>query len=478
MRMKVIYLISFLLLVLIVNTNGQILPKALLITGNGNVPNYKSGYPPWIHEFHNPLIINILKGIVHIDTTEDLSLLNDKHLSQYDMVISNSLFLTPEENELDALYKFVAEDGKSYLTLHSGILSLLNWKKYEEFIGGIFIGGPATVPEKFKVATTNAEFWGYTYSFRHNEEHPVSRVVDDFKTKDELYHFQPSKRDFYVIARAENHPVMWWHPVGKGKVMSLTLGHDEEAKSNPGYQSLLQSGVRWLLGIPLIYGAQPRVVSTRDRVIADFLTLKSTTHSPDARVTFKIDSSTGADIFSVTSTPDGEVSLKLTGKTGEGTFNVSAVGRNGLSSSNAYSVRVIPDGTGNIATYHGNIATASSYENESPVFAGDNILDGDFSTRWSSAPRDSASITIDLRKNYPIGKVVLHWEASYAIAYDIEASADGKKWTTIVAEKNGDGGTDLHAFKPVSLRYLRVNAMKRAQQKWGYSLYEISISKE
>ena len=265
LKLKAITLHFFLTLVflcLVISSQGQSLPKVLLLTGNGNLPQLKENYPPWVHEFDNDQVTEILSGIVQIDITSDLSTLNSQNLTNYDMIISNSLFLTPGEEQLESLYNFVAE-GKSVLTLHCGILSFLNWKKYEEFMGGIFIGGPSSDPETFKVYTTNDEFWGYPYSFRKLAEHPVSAVVDDFDTKDELYYFQPNKSDFHVIARAENHPIMWWHPVGKGKVMSLTLGHDEEAKNNQGYQELLKSGVRWLMNYSLV--RTPKLINISNR---------------------------------------------------------------------------------------------------------------------------------------------------------------------------------------------------------------------
>ena len=250
---------------------GQKLPKALILTGNGNVPNHKVEYPPWIHEFQNEMVIDILRDEAEVDIVTDLDILTTPRLDEYDLIISNSIFLTPNQAQLDRLYAFVS-NGKSYMTIHCGILSLLNWDRYEEFIGGIFIGGPSSVPAEFKVNTENVEFWGYQYSFRDAKQHPISIVTDDFITTDELYHFQPSTRDFNVIARAENLPVMWWHPVGKGKVMSLTLGHDEKAKANPGFQVLLRNGVKWLTGLPLITGAQPKVFSTRKLSYENFTT--------------------------------------------------------------------------------------------------------------------------------------------------------------------------------------------------------------
>jgi type 1 glutamine amidotransferase len=454
--------------------NCQKLPRTLLLTGNGNVPNYKDGYPPWIHEFHNEKIIEILKNVTTVDVSSDLSVLDATLLQQYDLVISNSLFLTPDEKQLNALYEFVSS-GKSYLTLHCGILSLLNWERYEEFIGGIFIGGPSSVPGQFKVNTSNTEFWGYEYAFRKEAQHPVSMVVDDFFIKDELYHFQPSTRDFHVIARAENLPVMWWHPVGKGRVMSFTLGHDEEAKNNPGYQDLLKHGVQWLTGMPLIYAKAPRVLSTRQRTYENFMTLSATTYeNSDALISFKIEKNTNPEIFTVESVA-GKANIKLSGKPGNGQVIISATSNNGRSSIKEYFLRVVEDGTGNIAAYHGNTATSSSNENQSPVFDAGNVLDDDLSSRWSSAPTDTAWLSIDLQKLYPVRKIILVWEASFATAYDLSGSSDGRTWHNLVSIADGDGETDVFDFNPVPIRYLKIHATKRANSKWGYSLYEIKI---
>ena len=453
----------------------QNLPKTLILTGNGNVPTHKKEYPPWIHEFQNEKVIEILKDITEVDIANDLSVLQDEQLQQYDLIISNSIFLTPDKEQLNALYKFVS-NGKAYMTLHCGILSLLNWDKYEEFIGGIFIGGPSSVPAEFKVITANIEFWGYQYSFRKESEHPVSIVVDDFVTKDELYHFQPNTRDFHVIARAENLPVMWWHPVGKGKVMSLTLGHDEEAKSNSGYRNLLRHGVQWLIGMPLIYGEKPKVVSNRDVEYKNFMELKAATQSAlsDA-IQFTVTENTRPEIFTAKSTTNGNVDLKLTKKPGSGQFIVSAKVSDGLSSVRAYDIQVVNDGVGNIASYHGNTAKSSSNENESAVFDAMNVLDDDSTTRWSSAAVDSAWVVVDLQKPYPVRRIILEWEASFAKDYSILGSQDGKVWKTLSKVADGDGQIDNHNFNSSQVRYVNINMTERANKKWGYSIYELKI---
>src|SRR5690606_27197136 len=452
---------------------GQELPRVLIITGNGNDPYQKKEYPPWIHEFQNDKVIEILQGIATVEVSDDLSVLHPDRLAAFDLVISNSIFLTPTEEQLNALYEFVA-NGKAYFTIHCGILSLLNWDRYEEFMGAIFIGGPATVPERFKVSTTNMEFWGYTYPFRKNRpEHPVSLATDDFFTKDELYFIEPKTRDFHVIARAENHPVMWWHPVGRGKVMSLTLGHDEEAKNNPGYQALLRHGVQWLTGMPLIYGAQPRKVSTRQLTYDNFMTLKAATHLEDSDIRFEIIENSKSEVFVAETTPSGKVTLRLTGKPGKGTFVVKATEKNGFSSTKEYRVEVVKDGTGSIASYHGNTATISSAENESPMFHADNLIDEDPTTRWSSAPGDTAWIAVDLQQVYAVRKLVLSWEGASAKEYSVLASRDGKAWNTVATVSDGDGDRDELSLGPTPMRYVKVLATKRVNERWGYSLFEV-----
>lgn len=454
-------------------SNAQKLPRALMITGNGNAPAYKDEYPPWIHEFQNEKVVGILKNTANVDVTEDLTTLNTDNLKQYDLVISNSLFLEPTDEQLDALYAFVA-GGKAYMTLHCGILSLLNWDKYEDFIGAIFIGGPSTVPPVFNVSTTNSEFWGYEYKFRKQTEHPVSRAVDDFEIRDELYYIEPRSKDFHVIARAENHPVMWWHPVGKGKVMCLTLGHDETAKNSPGYQALLRAGVQWLTGTPLILGHNPKIVSTRFKKYDDFLLLESGSEQNDP-IEFRIAKNDSPDVITADASPNGSIHVTLTGKTGKAKFTVSASTPAGLNSARTFDFDVVRDGTGNIATYYGNEARTSSNENGSPVFYASNVMDGDPATRWSSAPAETAWLFVDLKKEYTIKKMVLNWEASYAAAYDVKSSVDGKTWTTIKEISDGDGGRDELSVNAPGTRYLRISMIRRAPDKWGYSLYDLEI---
>lgn len=462
----------FLLLSFSIELSGQKLPKALVLTGNGNIPESIEGYPPWIHEFHTQMVSDMLKDIVVTEVTEDLGVLTPEKLAEYDLIISYGLFLMPDKAQLDALYDFVA-GGKQLFTVHCGLLNFLNWDRYEEVMGGIFIGGPSTEPTTFNVSTANMEFWGYDYSFRKPIEHPVSQAVDDFTISDELYFFQPTTPEFYVIARAENHPVMWWHPVEKGRVMCLTLGHGIEAKQEEGYQQLLTNGIRWLLDYPLLKTIPHRYVSKRQLRYNNFLDLEQYLLNDTGKgVTY---GAFGNHLVSFTVKGDGKLDLELSGVTGMEKSKVMAKTPNGLSTTKDFGLTVLEDGSGNIASYYGNTAISSSTESKNVLFNAVNVIDGDRTTRWGSGFVDPSWIQVDLQKNYSIGMIKLFWEDSYAKDYYVSVSENGNVWTTVAEVKDSDGGEDVIRLEPLSARYVRVTGTKRSRDIYGYSLFEIEI---
>lgn len=102
-------------------------------------------------------------------------------------------------------------------------------------------------------------------------------------------------------------------------------------------------------------------------------------------------------------------------------------------------------------------------------------VDGDPGSRWSSEWNlDPSWIAIDLEAETTINKVVLSWEGSYAVEYEIQVSDDGAAWTTVFRTSEGKGNMETITFDPVQTRYVRVFCIKRALT-WGYSLYEVEI---
>lgn len=416
----------------------------------------------------------ILRGIVTVDVSDDLSVLNDKNLQRYDLLINNSLFLTPGNNQLDALHRFIG-NGKAYLTLHAGLLSFLNSEHYEGLIGGRYIGGPANEPEEFTVITQD-EWWGYDYQYSKQMQHPVALVSGDFLARDELYYLQPNTADIEVIARAENHPVMWWNPWRKGKVMCLTLGHSLEAKNNPGYQALLQNGVRWLTGYPLIEKI-PDGRFENDTQTVDYLDLSEITHHKNREnLQFSIAGNSNENLISARIKNRHRLELNFSeGCTGTATIQVQVTNDREHTNSTQFVVSVSEKGSGNLARYHG--VTAHTSSNEGRRVSGNpyHVIDADMNTRWSSDFEDPSWITVDLGESYRIDRVKLYWDGAYAKQYEIQVANNPGEWRGVYKQRNGDGETDEIRFEPVEARYVRMFGTERALPPWGYSLYEFEV---
>ncbi|HYS40057.1 MAG TPA: discoidin domain-containing protein, partial [Pseudonocardiaceae bacterium] len=116
-------------------------------------------------------------------------------------------------------------------------------------------------------------------------------------------------------------------------------------------------------------------------------------------------------------------------------------------------------------------ATASSIESASyPPSA---AVDGNLSTRWSSAFSDPQWLQVDLGSSQSICQVTLNWEAAYAKAFQIQTSADAATWTTIYSTTTGTGGTQTLNVTGTG-RYIRMYGTVRATP-YGYSLWEFAV---
>jgi hypothetical protein len=117
----------------------------------------------------------------------------------------------------------------------------------------------------------------------------------------------------------------------------------------------------------------------------------------------------------------------------------------------------------------GRISLGETRHEFSPAFA----VDGDTSTRWSSAFRPAQWLTIDLGEVVPVARVRLNWEAAHAKEYEIELSNDGFLWTSARHVTDSQGGTEDLELSG-SARFVRVRGVHRATS-YGYSLWEVQV---
>jgi hypothetical protein len=161
----------------------------------------------------------------------------------------------------------------------------------------------------------------------------------------------------------------------------------------------------------------------------------------------------------------------LTGLSGSGRYiRMNGTARATIYGYSLFEIEVYGTPQTNIAI--GKTATASSVQDAG--FPASLAVDGNGTTRWSSAYSNPQWIQIDLGSNHNINRVVLRWEAAYGTAYQVQVSANGSTWNNIFSTTAGNGATDDLTGLSGSGRYIRMNGTARATA-YGFSLFEFEV---
>src|SRR5271168_4658744 len=151
-----------------------------------------------------------------------------------DFLVSYTCDVTPSLTEQEALRAWLEAGGRWYALhgtnsilrfLASGVDSPRWAPHFMETLGSQFIAHPPIAPYTVTVA---------------DPEHPLVEGVQSFQAQDELY-LSEMHGEHHVLLETEfegeapgfiehawpkaKHPVFYVHPVGKGEVLYLTLGH-------------------------------------------------------------------------------------------------------------------------------------------------------------------------------------------------------------------------------------------------------------
>ncbi|WP_026508795.1 discoidin domain-containing protein [Butyrivibrio sp. MC2013] len=104
---------------------------------------------------------------------------------------------------------------------------------------------------------------------------------------------------------------------------------------------------------------------------------------------------------------------------------------------------------------------------------GKNAVDGQDNTHWTSGESDKQWITVDLGRNYTLGRVILDWESDAGKIYDIQLSTDGNNYTTVYRQTRGYASETANIPLYGTARYLRIYGYTRVESGSGFSLKEI-----
>jgi len=190
--------------------------------------------------------------------TENGATFSPEILSRFDAVVFNNVsgdVFTPEQR---AALKAFLENGGGFVGIHgAGGDRTHDWRWYvDEVIGAGFIGHP--MDPQFQRAVLE----------RKDAAHPATRGLPArWSRTDEWYSFDKAVRapKFHVLltldertyankemmgqdlAMGAEHPIAWWHCVGKGRALYSALGHQASAYAEPEYRTILAGALAWAL---------------------------------------------------------------------------------------------------------------------------------------------------------------------------------------------------------------------------------------
>jgi type 1 glutamine amidotransferase len=195
--------------------------------------------------------IGIRSNLFRVDCTQDAAKdFTKENLKNYDIVFFYTTGNLPiKEADLDYFFKeWLPTKGHGFIGAHSAADTYHNYQPYWDMIGGTFNGHP----------------WGSGSTVTvtvHDKNHPASKPWgDEFEIKDEIYQFknwQPEKVRVLMsmnmaktaLKKPYQIPILWVKNYGDGKVMHISLGHNEAVWQNEQFQASLLGGIRWELNL-------------------------------------------------------------------------------------------------------------------------------------------------------------------------------------------------------------------------------------
>lgn len=211
--------------------------KALLLLG-GSWHDF-DGFAAWFTTF-------LEKRDWEVEATYDLNRLLALEEEKFDLVASYTCFsANPDKvnakgsgmmqaEQVAAIYNWVRKGG-AFLGVHGACVLGETNPLYAELVGGRFIKHPPAF-----------EYTVYPLF----ETHEVTKGIDAFKVKEELY-ISEYDGELHLLMASELegvlHPLVWAKHEGLGRVVYNALGHNADTWVLPEYGKLTEQSISWLL---------------------------------------------------------------------------------------------------------------------------------------------------------------------------------------------------------------------------------------
>ncbi len=180
--------------------------------------------------------------------------------------------------------------------------------------------------------------------------------------------------------------------------------------------------------------------------------------------------------ISWTTTNGSQVFLNGTALSQNGTLGVTPartttytlIAQGGERDTSQITIEVMPSDMINRALRHP-LTVSSTVRGGNPAWA----VDGDSTTIWQSAGKNTEWIAIDLGKMTTVNKVIIRWGSDYAKSYFIHGLDASLVAKVLYSQPGGDGGTDVITGLNARVRYLRLLCTKSSGA--SYAIKEVEV---
>lgn len=183
---------------------------------------------------------------IEIAYSDNIASLNSSTLARYDALLLFANYDEIPPHEAQALLDYVAGGG-GFVPVHCASYCFRNNPEVVALIGGQFLRHGTG-----EFDTQVAE-----------PKHPIMQGLKPFRTWDETYvHHLHNERDRTVLQTRDEQghaePWTWVRTHGKGRIFYTAYGHDHRTWLEPGFQALLERGIRWAANKGEVFDSVPR----------------------------------------------------------------------------------------------------------------------------------------------------------------------------------------------------------------------------
>lgn len=169
-------------------------------------------------------------NLTYTDQMEDLNL---PQLRKFDALVLYANIDEIEPAQASALLEYV-RGGGGFVPLHCATYCFRNSDEVVALMGAQF--------QRHGTGVFRTE--------QANTDHPIMQSFGGFESWDETYvHHLHNERDRtvleYRVDAEGREPWTWIRTHGEGRVFYTAWGHDQRTWSNPGFQNLVERGIRW-----------------------------------------------------------------------------------------------------------------------------------------------------------------------------------------------------------------------------------------